>query len=330
MNSVQNNLFSWLQQVLGASLAPLTPMVGDASARQYFRTQTQQARFVVMQASVNQAFDHFLGLQKILSTHKIRVPEIYHVEKNLGFVVMEDLGSQPLMSALKPMTVDTLHAKAMHCLVAMQNIAQDTLPVADAVFFFEQCEQLFWPWFLDAYLHLKLPQREQQALLSSLEYLCRGLEKQPKAFVHMDFHAENLMLLEEELAVLDFQDARYGPVAYDLVGLFEDRDSPWSREQIECWLYEFFQTKAFKDLKFKTWVKWYDWCALQRHIKNLGIFARLYKHAKKENYMAFIAPMLNRIICTALRYPETARMGVVFKDFIQPAFLLHQRKHRVA
>jgi aminoglycoside/choline kinase family phosphotransferase len=153
----------------------------------------------------------------------------------------------------------------------------------------------------------------EKELRQAYQLLIQSAQSQPAVFVHRDYHSRNIMLCEDNvLGILDFQDAVMGPITYDLVSLLRDCYVAWDDEKIETWVNYFFE-KCGVSVDFSTFMRWFDWMGLQRHLKCLGIFSRLFYRDQKEGYLKDIPRVKNYALAICEKYPELA----VLRKYVQ-------------
>jgi len=282
----------------------------DASFRKYYRLRSLHDSFIVMDSSLElSSLAPFLDVTERLLAVGVKAPRVF--EKNLedGYLILEDFGSRALLDVLSANNFQSLYIKAMDEIIKMQKADTKGLPLYDAAFLhFEM--NLMPEWYLQKKLHITLHDNEKKMLEKSLKSISNIVLSQPQdVFVHRDFHSRNIMLTsKDEIGVIDYQDAMNGAITYDLVSLLKDCYIAFDRESIEELVLLFRDKKGLKtdDTEF---IKWFDFMGLQRHIKVLGIFSRLYLRDGKDGYLKDIPLTLRYTIDTALRYEETKELA---------------------
>lgn len=313
-----DTLHLWLSQTCQFSIEKITPLAGDASFRQYFRIHgnfpnESSRQLMLMDArSPNENIHQFIQIAKILKDMRINVPNIIKEAPHEGFLLLEDLGDDLLLSKLDDQSVDFFYTKAIDILLQIQ--AQPIpyqLPSFDIPHMLKEM-QLFQDWFLEQHLNLKLSTAEQELINSSFLNIAQTIDSHPKSMIHRDFHSRNLMVLpNNDLGVIDFQDAMIGARAYDLVSLLKDCYISWDKKQQKTWS-TYFYHRLTTDTDLNDFLKEFTLCGIQRHIKVLGIFSRLNYRDGKSKYLADL-PLTWQYLTQALDdYPEL----VAFKDFI--------------
>jgi len=323
-------LSDWLRRDLGLPVERIEVASADASFRRYFRIfRKGDPTMVAMDAPPeHEDVGPYLHVSDLLSSIGVHVPEIHEVDRSRGFLLMEDLGSTPYLTALQHRErAPLLYGDAMSALRRMQVDGRDLLPhlapYDEAVL---QREMALLPeWFLARHLQIELSLEEQQALDAARAFLVVESLAQPTVFVHRDYHSRNLMVLAERgPGVIDFQDALAGPIGYDLASLFKDCYIRWSRSEVEQWL------RGYRDALIdagradlagcdeREFLRWFDMIGLQRHLKILGIFARLWWRDGKAGYLDDLPLTLAYVIDACARYPELQALGHWFESRIEP------------
>ncbi len=301
---MHEELKGWLEW-LGIYDPQLEALHGDASARRYYRLQSDDATGIVMDASdMKESVPVFIGVAWRLMDAKIRIPTIKAYELNKGFIFLEDVGSVHLYDKLLQADAALYYEKAIETLVTMQETPSQGLAPYDEMFLLEEMN-LMPQWYLKAYLHRTLECVEARMLLESFSLICKEVLSQPQGiFVHRDYHAKNLMIdTQDEIVVIDFQDAKEGALLYDLVSLLRDVYVELDAKEVQRLLLLFKQLKGI-EVDDETFIRWFDFTGLQRHIKILGIFARLSIRDGKDGYLKDIPLTLKYIQEVGSRYPE--------------------------
>jgi aminoglycoside/choline kinase family phosphotransferase len=315
------NLTQWVVEDLGFAGAAIAPASADASFRRYFRVTQGADSYIVMDAPPDKEDSGpFVKVARILGSLDLNVPVILARDMERGFLLLSDLGSRLYLDALRlDGAADGLYADALISLRAMQTadaaISQG-LPRYDRAMLLREME-LLPEWFLTRHLGLTLAARERAMLDRLFESLVQAAVSQPGCFVHRDYHSRNLLVTpENNPGILDFQDAVWGPVTYDLASLLKDCYIAWPPAHVQQWVLQYRESlleAGFElDADAAKFMRWFDLTGLQRHIKVLGIFARLFYRDGKAQYLKDLPRVLSYVRDTALRYPETAD----FAEFI--------------
>jgi aminoglycoside/choline kinase family phosphotransferase len=246
------------------------------------------------------------------------VPALLGVDMDRGFLLLEDLGDRLLLPALDQASADGHYRRAFTVLADMAAARTDgmNLGAYDHALLSEELGR-FQQWFVQGLLGYTPTATEQSLLRSLYAQLIDNALEQPHVLVHRDFHSRNLMLLDhDELAVIDFQDAVVGPVTYDLVSLLRDCYIQWPVAQVREWALVYRDLLRARGLLADTpdalFLRWFDWLGLQRHIKVLGTFARLYLRDGKSAYLDDLPRVIHYVLEIADAYAGEAP---AFADF---------------
>ena len=220
----------------------------------------------------------------------LHTPTVYAFDKALGFILLEDLGDQLLLRALTQENADGLYKAAILTLLKLQETPiTPTLPEFNEAFMLKEMS-LFREWFLEAYLGLQLSAKEETILNNTFNWLATTIAMQPQVFIHRDYHSRNLIVINsdnpKDIGVIDFQDAMRGPFSYDLVSLLKDCYIQWPREKVIDWITYFYHNLPQRhDYSLAMFIRAFDLCGLQRHLKVLGVFCRLHLRDNKPTYL---------------------------------------------
>lgn len=308
-----NQIREWLESISWKNFT-IEAASSDASFRSYYRILKDNNSYVLMDSSrQKESLLPFLDIQERLFSVGVRVPQV--IEKNLdfGFLILEDFGSTHLLNVLNDKNQTEYYKKAIDEIILMQKADTAGLPLYDKEFLIFEMN-LCNEWYLDRHLDIHLDSTKLSILTSIIETIADEVLKQPQGvFVHRDFHSRNIMIdKNDKLGVIDFQDARCGSVTYDLVSLLKDCYIE-TDEAIRDDLVLYFRDKKGLDVDNSTMIKWFDMMGLQRHIKVLGIFARLYHRDGKDGYLKDIPLTLKYVLETAKKYPETKDLYEILK-----------------
>jgi aminoglycoside/choline kinase family phosphotransferase len=304
-------LENWIRTQFPDKPFTLAPASADASFRRYFRVTFSDGTLIAMDAPPPQEdctpFVHVAGLFAASGAH---VPEILAQDLAQGFLLLSDLGSTTYLQALNDDADNTnrLYRDAVAALVKIQLASQaNVLPDYDETLLLRELN-LFPDWYLDRHLHV-VPGAAQKAELERIfQRIVQNNLAQPRVFVHRDYHSRNLMVTTPNPGIIDFQDAVYGPITYDLVSLFKDAYISWDEERILDWLIRYWEQARKLGLPvagdFAEFYRDFEWMGVQRHIKVLGIFSRLNYRDGKSDYLAHL-PLVEEYLRKACeRYRE--------------------------
>lgn len=314
----QARFFAWVQPLilrLGLSQESLRLASADASFRRYFRIDGKSTSYIIMDAPVEKEDSRpFVQVAELMRTAGLHVPQVLDWQQSDGFLLLSDLGSQTMMQLLRPEVPQenlSLYLQAIEVLIAWQKASRpDVLPPYDESLLQRELS-LFPQWYVTAHKAIALTDAQQSVLAQSFERIVSANLAWPQVFVHRDFMPRNLMVPEQAgkpLGVLDFQDAVYGPITYDVASLMRDAFISWEEEfcldvTVRYW------EKAVKaglpvGADFGEFYRGVEWMGLQRHLKVAGIFARLTLRDGKPRYLADAPRFINYIRATCSRYQE--------------------------
>jgi len=332
----QQQLNEWLSQVLEGQSFSLEPASMDASFRQYFRVSYGNTQRIVMDAPPShEDLEPFIRVDHLLQGMGLNVPDIFAENHQQGFLLLEDFGQVSYLQNLSDDSVDSLYGQALDALLTLQSVSLDdgVLPVYDHAKLMSEME-LFPEWFLRRYLGLSLSAEQQHLLHTLFEQLSQRALAQYAVCVHRDYHARNLMVTTtRNPGIIDFQDAVIGPVTYDLVSLLKDCYIRWPKPQVEAWVMAYFarleqQVPAFSGGVWKRreddFLKDFHWMGVQRHLKAVGIFARLCQRDHKPGYLLDIPRTLTYIQTVCEAEVALQPLAVYLQHVVWPAW--HQRE----
>ncbi len=304
--------------------ATLTAASSDASFRRYFRWQGEGRTLIVMDAPPPQEDCRpFVKVGGFLARAKINVPEILAEDLDRGFLLLPDLGRQTYLDVINEENADALFADALQALLAFQQLPHDTaLPSYDHALLTREL-QLFPDWYVRHELGIEFSQAQQAAWQRICDVLIDSALAQPKVLVHRDYMPRNLMLSEPNPGVLDFQDAVYGPVTYDVTSLFKDAFLSWPEARVRGWLTQYWQQAGALGIpvhaELEDFLRASDLMGLQRHLKVIGIFARICHRDGKPKYLGDVPRFFTYIEGVLARRPELAELGELFSSLRQGA-----------
>lgn len=314
----QQQLTAWLAQVLPHDEFSLTTASADASFRRYFRVhlsakEDNTRTLIAMDAPPPQEnCEPFVRIAALFGEAGMHVPKVLAQDLEQGFLLLSDLGDATYLSVLNQASAPALYQDANAALIKLQLASKpDVLPDYDAALLTREM-QLFPDWYISKHLNVTLDEKQQAALEQTFEVLNRNILAQGKVYVHRDYHARNLMVCTDNPGVLDFQDAVYGPITYDLVSLLKDAYVGWEEEQIIDWCVRYWQAARKAELPvpddFSEFYRDFEYMGAQRHIKVLGIFARLYHRDGKDGYLKDIPLVMSYLRKVCERYIELKPM----------------------
>ncbi|MGA5589141.1 aminoglycoside phosphotransferase family protein [Pseudomonas siliginis] len=299
--------------------ATLTAASSDASFRRYFRWEGDGRSFVVMDAPPPQEnCKPFVDIAFLLAKSGINVPKIYAEDLERGFLLLNDLGNKTYLDVIDGENADALFHDALQALLAFQQLPMVApLPSYDVALLRRELE-LFPEWYVKHELGAEFDAAQQQQWQHISELLIDSALAQPKVLVHRDYMPRNLMLSEPNPGVLDFQDAVYGPVTYDVTCLFKDAFLSWPEERVRGWLESYWQQASALDIPvqadFEDFLRASDLMGVQRHLKVIGIFARICHRDGKPRYLADVPRFFSYIEAVIARRPELAELQALFSS----------------
>lgn len=326
--SVQEEQLRWIANVLACDQDSISTelVAGDASPRRFYRVHsTGSSPQMLMVSPPSENNERFILVQGLLEGNAIRVPKLPRADLAAGCFLLEDLGDTTFAIALHENDPDPLYREALNTLLSLQVIETQGigLPRYDAREL--QRELNVCPdWFFSKALALVSDKRATTIFAALSDCLIEVAHHQPQVFVHRDYHSRNLMVPRgnPSLAVIDFQDAIIGPMAYDVVSLLKDVYVVWPREQQLIWLKYYWERlvgdNRLSDDSWEKFVVWYDLVGLQRHVKILGVFSRLWLRDDKPTYMNHIPAVIDYIEEVCVLYRETySAIGAFWEWFEQ-------------
>jgi aminoglycoside/choline kinase family phosphotransferase len=312
-------LRAWLSTVAGAhaiDIASLVPASADASFRRYFRVTARGGSAIVMDAPPDRENTAaFVHVARLMAEAGLHVPLILAQDLAQGFLLLTDLGQRTYLSVLdpaQPQAAAPLMLDATDALIAWQRASRpDVLPAYDDALLRRELA-LFPDWYVNRHLGITLDDAQDKVLATAFDAIVASNLAEAQVFVHRDYMPRNLMVGEVGHApagnpgVLDFQDAVYGPISYDVASLFKDAFLSWDEEPILDWTVRYWERAKKAGLPvpadFGQFYRDVEWMGLQRHLKVLGIFARINYRDGKPHYLADSPRFVGYVRATANRY----------------------------
>ncbi len=303
MDKRLNTLQTWLKNEIKIDYSDIAPASADASFRRYFRVTTndQASRTLIAMDAPPEHEDNarFIHCATTLRNCGLNVPHVLAHDLEQGFLLLSDLGTKIYQQQLTTATADRLYTDALEALLPLQvkspEFAQQH-PSYTAELLLQEMD-LFDEWYIQQHLQSNLTPIQQTQLQQCLQLLIDNALQQPQVLVHRDYHCRNLLVTDNNNpGIIDFQDMVVGPITYDLVSLLKDCYIQWPRERVLIWLESYRQQAIAAGLLSAVsqdqWVEWFDWMGVQRHLKVLGIFARLFHRDGKPQYLDDL-PLVN-------------------------------------
>jgi aminoglycoside/choline kinase family phosphotransferase len=315
----------FVQQGWGAvPPATLTAASSDASFRRYFRWEGEGRSLIVMDAPPPQEnCKPFVDIAFLLAKSGINVPKIYAEDLERGFLLLNDLGNQTYLDVINGDNADPLFRDALQALLAFQQLPMVApLPSYDVALLRRELE-LFPEWYVKHELGIEFDAAQQTLWQQASDLLINSALAQPKVLVHRDYMPRNLMLSEPNPGVLDFQDAVYGPVTYDVTCLFKDAFLSWPEERVRGWLEDYWRQAGALGIPvqpdFEDFLRASDLMGVQRHLKVIGIFARICHRDGKPRYLGDVPRFFAYIEAVIARRPELAELDRLLSSLRQSA-----------
>ncbi|MEO6146327.1 MAG: phosphotransferase [Sulfuriferula sp.] len=306
----QYRIQAWLESLFPDQSIHLAPASADASFRRYFRAVLSNGdHYIVMDAPPQYEDCHsFIAVAELFGAAGANTPKVLAQDIAQGFLLLTDLGDVTYLSVLNAENADALYNDALDALITIQRSSRPgILPEYDRALL-ERELRLFPEWYITRHLSVELNVQQMQTLDGVFEAILTNNLAQEKVFVHRDYHSRNLMLTTPNPGVLDFQDAVYGPITYDLASLFKDAYICWDEEIMLDWLIRYWEKARRAGLPVNTdfgaFYRDFEWMGVQRHIKVLGIFARLCHRDGKTSYLKDMPLVMTYLRNTCARYRE--------------------------
>jgi aminoglycoside/choline kinase family phosphotransferase len=331
----RDQLTRWLNDELAIEAIRVEPASADASFRRYFRVTMLRRSLIVMDAPPDREdLGPFLAVAGMLGDIGLNAPRVLARDVSRGFLLLTDLGVRQYLDELRHGgDAGALYADALRALARLQAGGREAalrLPPYDEALLRREME-LLPEWFLGPHLQAPPTKAERGLLEATFSLLAAEALAQPQVFVHRDYHSRNLMVCPgANPGILDFQDAVRGAVTYDLVSLLKDCYIVWPRESVLGWLRDFRREAAALGVDTgpdeETFVRWFDRMGAQRHIKVLGIFARLYYRDGKAGYLADLPRVLDYLLAVTARDPGLAAFDGWLRKRVVPRFAAAQAR----
>ncbi|MCO8091311.1 aminoglycoside phosphotransferase family protein [Acinetobacter pseudolwoffii] len=336
MNTQREQLIqSWIASVLGSDQFETHFLAGDASFRRYARIKLNNKTFMLMDAPPEKEdCVPFVTIDEFFDAHGVRVPHIVAKDLENGFLLLEDFGDVLLSNLLNEETVDAYYEQSFKQLIQLQSIAgEGHFPEYSYEKLISEM-QLLTDWMLPA-LKIQPTELESALIKRSFAILANAALAQPQVIVHRDFHSRNLMKIdnETELGVIDFQDAVIGADTYDLISITRDAYVQWNADRVYHWFEAFYNllpASAKEDRDFEQFKKDADMMAIQRHIKILGIFVRLFERDGKSGYLKDLPRVMWYLLEESKPYPELQPFMQFMHEKVMPAFEAKYGSYEVA
>jgi len=310
-------LRGWLAARFGADAVSLQPASADASFRRYFRVAAGGRTWIAMDAPPQREDCRpYVRVAELLRAAGVHAPQIVAQDLERGFLLLTDLGDTTYLAALTPDNADRLFGDAIEALIKWQLASREgMLPPYDEALLRRECD-LFPEWYVGRHLALSLTRSQQQALSETIGLVIARALAQPAVYVHRDYMPRNLMVTEPNPGVIDFQDAVHGPITYDVASLTRDAFVSWEEERVSDWSARYWEKAKRRGLPvhqdFSEFYRDFEWMGLQRHLKVLGIFARIHYRDGKGGYLEDTPRFMRYARSVSERYRELSPLARLF------------------
>ena len=314
---------AWARRVLDRPDAGLERASIDAGFRSYWRSTGVEPSRIVMDSPPDKENVHsWLAIRALLESAGVRVPQVLSEDAASGFLLLEDLGAHTYLHLIDAGNADALFDDAVTQLLRLQAIAPPSrLPAYDEAWLAREL-RLFDEWFIGRHLGIELDCAGMEALDLVYRRLIDAALAQPRVFVHRDFMPRNLMPATGGPAVLDFQDSVVGPIAYDPLSLFKDAFLSWPENRVDSWLERYHARALAAGLPVPALARFRrdaDWIGVQRHLKVIGIFARLWHRDGKPQYLADVPRFFAYLDHVLPKYDELSPLRELIERTLKPA-----------
>ena len=315
-------LVHWLGATLRTDDFTLTVASSDASFRRYFRASLASKHALAPDARTLIVMDApppmedcrpFVRVARLLGDAGVHAPAVLAQDLARGFLLLTDLGTTMYLAALNSTSAPALYADAFDALMRFQRASREgELPPYDETTLARELA-LFPDWYIARHLDRSMTAGERETLANAYQAILKNNLAQPQVFVHRDYHSRNLMVSTPNPGVLDFQDAVYGPITYDIVSLLRDAYIEWDEERQLDWAVRYWERARKEALPvhsdFALFWRDFEWMGVQRQLKVLGIFARLAYRDGKDGYLQDLPRVMRYLRAACNRYRELGPLG---------------------
>ena len=335
MNTQREQLIqTWLQAVLQSDQFEVSFLAGDASFRRYARIKLNNKSYMLMDAPPEKEdCAPFVSIDEFFDQHGVRVPHIVAKDLGLGFLLLEDFGDVVLSTLLNDETVGQYYAQSFKQLIELQQVdGRDHLPAYSYEKLMSEM-RLLTDWMLPS-LNIQATEQQLETIEQAFDFLTMEALNQPQVIVHRDFHSRNLMQIENEtaLGVIDFQDAVIGADTYDLISITRDAYVQWNADRVYQWFevfYDLLPNAAKENRSYEQFKRDADLMAIQRHIKILGIFVRLFERDGKTGYLKDLPRVMWYLLEESQGYEELNDFMQFIREIVMPKFIAKYGEYEV-
>ena len=311
-------LQDWAARQLGGESLDIAPASADASFRRYFRVTAKGRDYIVMDAPpAHEDCRPFIAVARLFADAGVHVPQVLAQDLDQGFLLLTDLGNTTYLTALDDAAPDPGVARELYlasndALIRIQQASRPgVLPEYDRALLTREL-MLFPEWYVEKHLGVTMTDDQQTVLDTVFGRLLANNLAQPQVYVHRDWHSRNLMVSDPNPGILDFQDAVYGPITYDLASIYRDAYIQWDEEMQLDWVIRYWEKARAARLPvpddFGAFWRDFEWMGAQRHLKVLGIFARLYHRDGKDGYLKDMPRVMGYLRTVCERYDELKQL----------------------
>ena len=307
-------LQDWAARQLGGGSLDIAPASADASFRRYFRVTAKGRDYIVMDAPpAHEDCRPFIAVARLFADAGVNVPQVLAQDLDRGFLLLTDLGNTTYLSALNEAVLDQgvangLYLASNDALIRIQQASRPGVLAAYDRTLLTRELMLFPEWYVAKHLGVAMKDDQKTLLDTVFERLLVNNLAQPQVYVHRDWHSRNLMVSDPTPGILDFQDAVYGPITYDLASIYRDAYVQWDEEMQLDWVIRYWEKARAARLPvredFGEFWRDFEWMGAQRQIKVLGIFARLYHRDSKDGYLKDMPRVMHYLRRVCERYDE--------------------------
>jgi aminoglycoside/choline kinase family phosphotransferase len=300
-------LQDWAARQLGADSLDIAPASADASFRRYFRVTAKGRDYIVMDAPPeHEDCRPFVAVARLFADAGVHVPQVLAQDLDQGLLLLTDLGNTTYLAALNEGTARELYLASNDALIRIQQASRPgALPEYDRALLAREL-MLFPEWYVAKHLGVAMRDEQKAILDAAFERILANNLAQPQVYVHRDWHSRNLMVSDPNPGILDFQDAVHGPITYDLASIYRDAYIQWDEEMQLDWVIRYWEKARAARLPvredFGEFWRDFEWMGAQRHIKVLGIFARLYHRDGKDGYLKDMPLVMSYLRDACQRY----------------------------
>ncbi|MBN6528303.1 phosphotransferase [Acinetobacter pittii] len=336
MNTQREQLiYTWLTSVLENDQFKIAFLAGDASFRRYARIELQNKTYMLMDAPPEKEdCVPFVTIDEFFASQGVRVPQIVAKDLAQGFLLLEDFGDVLLSTLLTNETVDKYYEQSFKQLIQLQSIdGTNQFPAYSYEKLMSEMH-LLTDWMLPS-LSIQPTAEQKKTIDNAFDFLAHAALAQPQVIVHRDFHSRNLMKItdEQELGVIDFQDAVIGADTYDLISITRDAYVQWNADRVYQWFkvfYDLLPASTKQNRSFDQFKRDADLMAIQRHIKILGIFVRLFERDGKSGYLKDLPRVMWYLLEESRGYAELEEFMAFINNIVMPKFIEKYGSYEVA